>query len=601
MSKIYEQLNPVVSALDKRIETKAEIDGYYEEMTVGDAEQLVATQYVEDATPYLFRTTGGSADVGNREYVDKIVGGTIAWNQLNNETSDVTLEIGVKRTHSIVTNALRIIGHKYLQSFELTDTDNPNNRIIGTPLKNKYGNGKYSGVVNATETWNLGYFYLEQSAEAGTKTTICNFQCFDLTQMFGPTIADYIYSLEQANEGAGVDFFRKLFPKDYYEYNAGELLSVSGVSAHETVGFNAWDEEWEVGGINSSTGLNQTNTSQIRSKNYTPIVPNMQYYFCVGEPGPTGRNFQSRFYDADKNYIGIGGTLLYNAVFTPPSDARYVRFAMEAGYGTTYKNDICINLSWSGTRNGEYEPYEQHSYPLDSSLALRGIPKLSASNELYYDGDTYESDGTVTRRYGVVDLGTLDWNLVSSTNNYFRVSFTNGAAAQSSTVPANIICTKYTTVGSSYVVSVDKSIGRGSGTNYLMVRDDAYATAADFKAAMSGVYLVYELATPTTEEAEPYQQVQICNDWGTEEYISESIVPVGHETRFPANLRDKLQHLPDLASSDGYYMIQQSNSQMSLVNFRIPQASGLEDGTYTLKATVSGGTPTYTWVAESEG
>ena len=27
---------------------------------------------------------------------------------------------------------------------------------------------------------------------------------FDLTQMFGSTIADYIYSLEQANAGAGV-------------------------------------------------------------------------------------------------------------------------------------------------------------------------------------------------------------------------------------------------------------------------------------------------------------------------------------------------------------------------------------------------------------
>ena len=52
---------------------------------------------------------------------------------------------------------------------------------------------------------------------------------FDLTQMFGSTIADYIYSLEQANAGAGVAYFRSLFPKPYYDYNAGELLSVSGL------------------------------------------------------------------------------------------------------------------------------------------------------------------------------------------------------------------------------------------------------------------------------------------------------------------------------------------------------------------------------------
>ena len=55
-------------------------DGYYEEMTVGDAEQLVATQFVEDNKPYLLRPTGGSSDVGNRAYLDKIVGGTVAWN-----------------------------------------------------------------------------------------------------------------------------------------------------------------------------------------------------------------------------------------------------------------------------------------------------------------------------------------------------------------------------------------------------------------------------------------------------------------------------------------------------------------------------------------
>ena len=116
---------------------------------------------------------------------------------------------------------------------------------------------------------------------------------------------------------------------------------------------------------------------------------------------------------------------------------------------------------------------------------------------------------------------------------------------------------------------------------------------------MSGVMLVYELATPTTEQAQPYQEVQICDDFGTEEYVvTDSIVPVGHETEYPANLRDKLQHLPDLASNDGYYVVQQSGSQMSLVQFRIPQAPAT-DGMYVLKATVANGVPTYTWESDS--
>ena len=63
-------------------------------------------------------------------------------------------------------------------------------------------------------------------------------------------------------------------------------------------------------------------------------------------------------------------------------------------------NTFCINLS-DPSRNGEYEPYEKHSYPLDSSLTLRGIPKLDASNNLYYDGDEYNADGTVNRRFRI--------------------------------------------------------------------------------------------------------------------------------------------------------------------------------------------------------
>ena len=39
------------------------------------------------------------------------------------------------------------------------------------------------------------------------------------------------------------------------------------------------------------------------------------------------------------------------------------------------------------------------NYVLDSDLELRGIPKLDANNNLYYDGDSYEADGTVTRKY----------------------------------------------------------------------------------------------------------------------------------------------------------------------------------------------------------
>ena len=174
-----------------------------------------------------------------------------------------------------------------------------------------------------------------------------------------------------------------------------------------------------------------------------------------------------------------------------------------------------------------------------------------------FDGDTYDADGTVTRKYGVVDLGTLTYNKSSFIENGF---VTVGGmpddfpiAPNSSNVPL-WICSRYTV--RSYDVTelsdVDKVITwRIAGQNKgVLIRDSAYASyyvnnnMADFKTAMSGVYLVYEKATPTTEEADPYQHLQQCDPNGTEEYVSTGIVPIGHNSFYPENLKSKIEGLP---------------------------------------------------------
>lgn len=63
---------------------------------------------------------------------------------------------------------------------------------------------------------------------------------FDITKMFGSTIADYVYSLEKSQAGAGVSWFKKLFPADYYPYSEPTIISsqtdrVDVVSADGTI------------------------------------------------------------------------------------------------------------------------------------------------------------------------------------------------------------------------------------------------------------------------------------------------------------------------------------------------------------------------------
>ncbi len=123
--------------------------------------------------------------------------------------------------------------------------------------------------------------------------------------------------------------------------------------------------------------------------------------------------------------------------------------------------------------------------------------------------------------------------------------------------------------------------------------------------------VVYELATSVTETAEPYQNPQIVNDFGTEEYVDAGVtastptrdveIPVGHQTFYQANLRAKLEMSPDSPDGDGDYIVRQTDGENTYVPLVIPTelpANPSEDGTYSLKVTVAEGVATLSWVAD---
>ena len=186
------------------------------------------------------------------------------------------------------------------------------------------------------------------------------------------------------------------------------------------------------------------------------------------------------------------------------------------------------------------------SYPLDSSVTLRGVPKL-VTDHIEFDGDKYRSDGTVERRYGVVDLGTLSWTYQSSVPRFYSTGINSLVKKPLDAVIANVKCIAFTTTSVSgrgatiYGGEGDKLIAVGN-TGTINIKDTSYTDAASFKTAVSGVYLVYELATPTTETAQPYQSPQLVGS--TEEYVTTGIVPVGHESRYYEDITGKVNDLP---------------------------------------------------------
>ena len=433
--------------------------------------------YVKRAIP-----TAGALAEGQ-----KIVGATLAWNQLvdtldglNTQTQGTTVTRNTDGTYSVsgmgsgnhfcsAPDFEYGVNHKYLYRF----TGGKNGIIYQIALIKTGQTTVYkvsfnatdidtetSGIINCSES-NLQYlrsrFYTTQDYSGNTTV---NLQLFDLTALFGSTIADAIYQMEQTTAGSGVVFFRKYFPEDYYAYENGKLESVN-VSAHKAYDSNA---------------------------------------------------------------------------------------------------------------------AEVSSITLDSSKEFRGLYKL-VDGELRADGDVYEADGTVTRKYGIIDISTIpesSWSTSVQNNNRRFRTLLNFKTPPNNNTPFNAICNKYITTDANnpYLGNITDCVC-GETLGYICIYDNAYTTVAQFLSASSGVYLVYELATPTTESATPYTNPQLVDADGTEEFVDYKVsqgtrdvaIPVGHESSF-YDYTDGTITIPDLPFADG---------------------------TYALSVTMNNGTPTFSW------
>ena len=264
------------------------------------------------------------------------------------------------------------------------------------------------------------------------------------------------------------------------------ICPISGWSAVNVSvsGVNVWDEEWEVGGYNGSNGNVWDVTDRIRSKstNYIAIKPSTTYY------NKSTASIYFFYYDKDKNYISYEA-ISNNITFTTPTNAYYMRFFVNATYGTTYNHDISINYPSTDT---SYHAYNGQTYTIDLDGTYYGIRvnPIDGSTEVVKVG---------------VDLGDKTWTAqTDSQGTYFRSSKPNGMKSVQSGVIPNALCSIYpvTTSTNVYDGSIAFSVG---SEGYTFVRDTRFTDATAFKQAMSGVQLVYELATPLTIQLTPTQ------------------------------------------------------------------------------------------------
>ena len=260
--------------------------------------------------------------------------------------------------------------------------------------------------------------------------------------------------------------------------NVREISGWESVSVN-VAGVNVWDEEWEVGGIDGTTGQNISGNF-VRSKNYIGVIPNTDYFIRGTSTIVVCR------YDANKQFLGFNNR--DNAVLTATEDTHYIRFRTGQAYGTTYNNDISINY-----------PSTDHDYH-----AYNGQTITKDLGRTVYGGTLDVVSGVLTVDRAMVDLGTLNWTKYNvEEGTLFRASINTIKRTNAPTDVPNIVCSHYPVKTQSE--RAEKTISQPTNNSAVDIIDSTYTDATAFKTAMSGVQLVYELHQPTTYTLTPQQ------------------------------------------------------------------------------------------------
>ena len=388
-----------------------------------------------------------------------------------------------------------------------------------TPEENKIG--KYAFkllILNNPDNINMKYGFLNRGQStpvitSGSSAVICNqtqseillgkstgisgfavgtvfndvkikIQIFDLTAMFG-----------SGNEPSSVEEFEKIFPADYYPYNAGEIIS-AGTEEIVEQGKNLFDKS----GKENSDAYTIPMYYNGRYKGLKIPCENGDYTVSTKHKSGyvSGMSKSVYVFDSeirtDNNITGLIIEHLtgygYNVDKTGIISVKhgYIILSVFSGEstGTDRKSffDLCdIQIEKSPTATA-YAPYHSNVYQIPEAIkALPGYGWSAGTARNYVD---YENKRYV-QCVQSVDLGTLEW-LLDGNNWWYNTKIPKGLS------DSNAICNKRT-----YVLKGDtgnETQWCHSGGGYFEVYVTDVTTSADVSKKLSGVILYYELATP---------------------------------------------------------------------------------------------------------
>ena len=518
LEEIPAEITSILADLDE----KADKDGTYPYLTAGLAEQLLSDVEVVDQVPYFFRPSGG--DGANREY-DQIVGASVVLNQsmpipdsdISKTQNGVTFVDNRDGSYSVSTESG---GASAQTSMSLVNaTSIKANRvylITGVPTG---GSGDtyfiYASPVGAIG--DSGKLYKNASDTSFTLGIYVKLGVEITTaKVFKPQVIDLTALF---GSSAIADY---LYTLESGTAGAGiAKLREWGFLQDDYIPYSAPSLQ-SVSGVSAHVmvGFNQWDEESV-----------------LGYWDKTSGTFVSNAnWGACKNYIPC----VPDAEYYAKCNASLTATSLQILFYDADKNYIgwvgesVKNATFTTPKNARYMTFYADKLYIDYPICINlSNPSLNGQYKPY-EKTTYPLDSDLTLR------------------GIFKLDAGNNLYADGD------------------VYSSDGTVTRNYGTRAYASGDESLTDAIT-----DGTTTVYKLTTPTTESADPYQNPQILDPNGTEEYVSTGVVPVGHNTRYPANLRQQVENL-----------------------LGIPKPPSTA-GTYKLQATVSASGVSYAWVSDT--
>ena len=515
-----------VDEVKAKVDTKADIDGSYEGMTVGDAynakhaevadeaQSLKTSVGVLDHTPFSSATVGINSDVQTGiQNLNKLVGVKLVKNQqfnharittatshgitcTNNNDGTFTLSGVADDDADFISSAFDfVVGHQVLIMGGKT------NVTIGVTNHSSSATTSQK-IFDVTNASNSLYISVANGTDLSTAVTIKPL-LVDLTLRYGSNdVVNAIIGNDSSKYVANLIAFDPNILKDT-DYDTGSFSSCQSDEL-VTVDYNQWDEEWR-NGLLAETGAIVEGT-RVCPRNLIPVIGGRTISFAFGNSlGMVGRY---ALFDSNRNLILYNGSSA-NTINLPINCA-YITFCTNADYGSTYKNDISVFYYWDGSRIG-YEPYKSHSYPMPD-VDLNGILKV-VDGKVVADGDELTPDGSGNATNYDMYTFTGDEVYTQLGDNPIYAFGITAKGVSGNDVVGDIRSTKLD------ARTVNNLIVNGATVSGIAVAisGTVYISKAvyDNRASLTGSKIIYKKATPTTLTADTFTSTFYGDDFGT--------------------------------------------------------------------------------------